>query len=76
MGTSGRAIGPGECAEDVLLALPVIPGHTDNDLLIEVDVLHLDGAHHNRLLILDDHILQGNKVTLYLLSAKNSEIKC
>lgn len=68
MSTSSRSIGPGVCTEDILLALPIIPGHTDNDLLLEVDILHLDGAHDNRFLILDDHILQGNKVAFYLLS--------
>jgi len=74
VGTSGWSIGPGECAEDILLALPIIPGHTHNNLLLEVDVLHLDGAHHNGLLILNNHILQGNEVPIYLLSARKQDI--
>lgn len=66
--TGCGSIGSGKCAEYVLLALPIVPGDTDNNLLLVIHITNFDCAHYDGFLILDNHILQRDKVAFDLLS--------
>lgn len=58
MGKGSRTISLIIGTEYVLLALPIIPSNTYNNLFFKGDVFHLNSTHYYRFFVFDDNVFQ------------------